>query len=130
MNAMRAWNWFLFVSAATALPAAASGSPLADPPADEIFLNGYEQFTLTIDNVLAWCSIHENGGTGYSLSAVFNQGTVVDLSAAPQPGFIWGHWEGTDGDTGSGDTNQTTTVTMTSDRAVIACCPFPNGTGC
>jgi len=97
--------------------------------ADDIFLNGFEQFTLTIDNILAWCSINENG-EAYSPSEVFNQGTVVDLNAAPLTGFIWGHWTGTDGDTGSGDTNQTTTVTMTSDRAVTACCPFPNGSGC
>lgn len=122
MNAMRAW--MLVVSMAMA------GNALAAAEPDNIYMNGFEQFTLTIDNVLAWCSIDENGGDGYAPTAVFNQGTVVDLNAAPITGFIWGHWTGTDGDHGSGDTNQATTVTMTSDRAVIACCPFPDGSGC
>lgn len=107
-----------------------AGNVVASVQPDEIFPNGFEQFTLTIDNFLAWCSISENGAAGYSPSAVFNQGTVVTLNAAPVTGFIWGHWTGTDGDAGAGDTNQATTVTMKADRAVLACCPFPNGTGC
>jgi hypothetical protein len=124
MNALGASKWILFVSMA-----ATFANPAVAELPDEIYLNGFEQFTLTIDDFLAWCSIQENGAT-YNEFTVFNQGTVVDLNAGPVTGFIWGHWTGTDGDSGSGDTNQVTTVTMKSDRTVIACCPFPNGTGC
>ncbi len=121
MNTLRAGLFVMSMTAAANAPAQAS---------DDIFLNGYEQFTLTIGNVLDWCSIKEDGGASYMASAVLNQGKVVNLSAEPISGFIWGHWTGTDGDSGSGDENKVTTVTMDSDRAVIACCPFPNGTGC
>jgi hypothetical protein len=124
MIALGASKWALLISMA-----ATSASPAVEQLPDEIYLNGFEQFTLTIDDFLAWCSIQENGAT-YNEVTVFNQGTVVDLNAAPVAGFIWGHWTGTDGDSGSGDTNQITTVTMKSDRSVVACCPFPNGTGC
>jgi len=96
---------------------------------DKIFVSEFEKFTLAIDNFLVWCSINENGDT-YTASATFNDNTVVDLFAEPITGFIWGHWEGTDNDSGAGDTNQATTVTLTTDKSVLACCPFPNGTGC
>ena len=47
-------------------------------------------------------------------------------SAAPNSIFVWGYWTGTDGDTAAGhDTRMTTTVTMTSDKTVVACCPDP-----
>jgi hypothetical protein len=98
--------------------------------ADKIYVSEFEKFTLTINNVLLWCSISENGSASYSPSAAFNDNTVVDLFAQPKTGFIWGHWEGTDADTGSGDPTKQATVTMTSDRAVLACCPFPDNTGC
>ena len=38
-------------------------------------------------------------------------GSVAQLDASPQPGYVWGYWTGTDGDTGSGDHNMATTVT-------------------
>ena len=50
-------------------------------------------------------------------------GSVAQLDASPQPGYVWGYWTGTDGDTGSGDDNMATTVTMNRNKQVVACCP-------
>jgi Divergent InlB B-repeat domain len=86
-------------------------------------------YSLTVQNYFNWCDVTENG-TVYPLSAPpamsFASGTVVDLNAAPGTAFVWGYWTGTDGDTTSGhDKNMATTVTMTSDKTILACCPFP-----
>jgi hypothetical protein len=84
-------------------------------------------FTLTLNNYLAWCSITEDGTalsppmTTQSMS--FPAGTVVDLTAAPLTGFVWGYWTGTD--SASPDTNMSATVTMSADKTVLACCPDP-----
>ncbi len=78
---------------------------------------------LTITNYLDWCSITVDGDGGYIPTAAYLVGTVVDLDASPKPGYVWGYWNGTDGDTGSGDPKMATTVTMTASKEVFACCP-------
>jgi hypothetical protein len=88
-------------------------------------------FTLTIQNYLNWCNVTENG-TAYDPPneapvMTFPSGTVVHLmgATASSASFLWGYWVGTDGDTtASHDTNMTTTVTMTANKVVQACCPL------
>ena len=77
---------------------------------------------LSIDDYLNWCSITENGAP-YVVSESFDAGTVVNLSAAPNQGFVWGYWTGTDGAAGGQDMKMTTTVTMNGNKNVLACCP-------
>jgi hypothetical protein len=86
-------------------------------------------YTLTVQNYLNWCDVTENGTT-YPASVPpvmsFAPGTVVDLNAVAGQFFVWGYWTGTDGDTTAAhDTNMTTTVTMTSNKTILACCPDP-----
>jgi len=100
-------------------------------PSDTIFVDGFENYVLTIDNYLAWCSVSVNGAaaTANPPPTPFSPGTVVPLFGQPVSAtFIWGYWRFTD--VPGHDTNQNTTVTMTSDRTVFVCCPFTNGTGC
>jgi hypothetical protein len=90
---------------------------------------GPVMYTLTVQNYLNWCDVTENGTT-YPASVPpamsFASGTVVNLNAAPGSLFVWGYWTGTDGATGTGhDTQMATTITMTSDKTILACCPFP-----
>jgi hypothetical protein len=80
---------------------------------------------LTITNYLDWCAVTVDGDGGYIPMAAFVVGTVVDLDASAKAGYVWGYWTGTDGDTGSGDRSMSTTVTMTTSKAVVACCPQP-----
>jgi hypothetical protein len=94
-------------------------------------------FTLHITNDLKWCNITVDGTTTTAASPAdksYAAGTVVHLSAVPTSGtFIWGYWTGTDGASATApnhDTNATTTVTMSANKSVTACCPFTNGTGC
>ena len=86
-------------------------------------------YTLTVQNYLDWCDVTEDG-TVYPLSAPpvmsFPPSTVVNLNATPGATFVWGYWTGTDGDKTSGHgKNMTTAVTMTSNKTILACCPFP-----
>jgi hypothetical protein len=86
-------------------------------------------FTLKMENYLTWCTVTEQGtpeGTTALVTMTFPAGTVVNLiGAAASDAFVWDYWRGTDGDTGAAhDTNMTTTVTMTKDKTVQACCPF------
>ncbi len=78
---------------------------------------------LTLSNYSDWCSVTVDGDGGYIPMAAFVVGAVVDLDASPKPGYVWGYWTGTDGDTGGGDRNMSTTVTMTTNKEVVACCP-------
>jgi hypothetical protein len=105
-------------------PDSAPGTPDSAPGTPDAA--GGQTFTLTINNYLAWCSITEEGAP-YMMTMSFPEGTVVDLHGAPLAAFVWGYWTGTDGDVGSPtfDRDQDTTVTMTSDKSVLACCPFP-----
>jgi hypothetical protein len=93
---------------------------------DEIFANGLESVTLTINNFLAWCSVSENGvvdpsGNVYANS--FPQGTQVFLHSEPSSSFfVWRYWTGID--PGGDVTSKDAVVTMSSDRSVLACCPL------
>jgi hypothetical protein len=95
-------------------------------PGDEIFPGGFEQmFSLTINDILAWCDVSVNGGTPISAppASSFEQGRVIPLhgDTANASYFVWGFWTGTDG--GATDTNMDTTVTMSADRSITVCCP-------
>ena len=89
--------------------------------------------TLTLTNYLSWCSVAIDDGAPSSAGSVtraYLPGEVVSLTGAPLKGFVWGYWTGTDADQGSNDPNSQTTVTMTSDKSVLACCPFMSGMSC
>ena len=89
---------------------------------DAMFASSFETFTLAIDNFLERCSLLE-GGVPSSPSKAFDEGTVVALHGeAASVSFVWGYWIGTDA--GGVDPSQDATVTMSSDRSVLACCPF------
>jgi hypothetical protein len=96
--------------------------------------DGPATFTLTLENYLSWCSVTEAGtseGTTATVTMSFPAGTVVDLNAmAASNVFVWDYWVGTDGDTtATHDTSMSTTVTMTKDKTVQACCPFAVAAG-
>lgn len=107
--------------------------PRAAAQDDEIFGNGFEQYTLTITNYLSWCSVAVDGNppsTNGMIILDFPSGAVVPLHGEPASvEFVWGYWTGTDGDVVNNDPNQDTTVTMNADRNVLACCPFSGGGG-
>jgi hypothetical protein len=112
-----------------------SGVASAQDANDEIYGDGFEiLFSLTISNFEAWCTISVDASPYAAAipTSSYRIGTVVDLSAQPATmEFVWGYWTGTDGDTGpSHDHNQNTTVTMTADKSVLACCPFSGSTTC
>jgi hypothetical protein len=104
---------------ASATLTAVDGGPKPDAGPD----GGNVAVILTVSNYLNWCNVTVDGDGGYIPMAAFVVGTVVDLDASPKTGYVWGYWTGTDGDTGSGDHNMATTVTMTANKEVIACCP-------
>jgi hypothetical protein len=63
-------------------------------------------------------------------------GTVITLHAEPNTGFIWpttangtAGWSGAI-DAGSGALSKTINVTLSANKSVQACCPFPDGSGC
>jgi len=87
------------------------------------------QFTLTIDNYLGWCSVTVNG-TAYAGPRTFPEGTVAALhgDTANATLFVWGFWTRTDH--GDHDTMMSTTVTMTANKTVFACCPDIGFTTC
>jgi hypothetical protein len=107
--------------ASTTLTAADSGTTAdAGPDGGEVAV------LLTIDDYQNWCTVAVDGDGGYRPQAAFVVGSVVQLDASPQAGYGWGYWTGTDGDTGSGDRNMSTTVTMNVAKQVVACCPQPS----
>src|SRR5262249_52379020 len=90
-------------------------------------------FTLTIHNTLGWCAVMVNGGTAFTDATktfTFPASTKVQLHGDTSSAiyFVWGFWSGTDN--GAHDTNMSTTVTMTSDKSVTACCPDVGTTTC
>jgi hypothetical protein len=113
----------------TAADVAAACAPSAG---DRVFGGGFDQYALTINNYLAWCSVSENGGSPSSLATIVNSFadyTAVALHGAPVSGiFVWGYWTNTD--VAGNDTNQDALVTMCSDRSVQVCCPLPPSTTC
>jgi hypothetical protein len=86
--------------------------------------------TLKLEDYLAWCSVSVGDGGASSASLrtlTFPTGTVVNLSGdtASAASFVWGYWVGTAGDTtASHDPSKMTTVTMSGDKTVQACCPL------
>lgn len=81
-----------------------------------------EMVTLTLNNFDAWCTVTEEG-VAAPPTMMFPVGTVVHLNAGPvSDAFVWGYWTGTDG--GAKDTKMSTTVTMSANKTVLACCPF------
>jgi hypothetical protein len=113
-----------FVLALTIVLASACGS--SSSPSTDAAAGSGSDVTLTISDYLAWCTVTEQSAA-YSMTKTFPKGTVVSLDAMPvSSAFVWGYWTGTDGDTsGTHDTNMMTTVTMTTDKTVLACCPDP-----
>ncbi len=86
---------------------------------------------LTVQNYLVWCTVSVQGGassTAATQSVTVPAGTVVNLTAdKANDTFVWGYWVGTAGDnTHAHDTKKATTVTVTKDTVVQACCPFAN----
>jgi hypothetical protein len=81
--------------------------------------------TLSVNNFDNWCVVNVNGSPNLG-QYTFDAGTIVNLAATAAAGFEWGYWTSTDGaNAGNGghDPNMDTTVTMTSDKSVLACCP-------
>jgi Divergent InlB B-repeat domain len=109
---------------ATALLASGCSAAVAEGAtlSDEIFRNGFEQFTLAINDYFGQCSVSVNGGASTSTPQpmLFAEGQVVSLHADANAGFVWRYWSGADG--GEPDPNQDTTVAMVADRQVLACC--------
>ena len=112
-----------------------TGIASAQDTGDEIFDGGFDfTATLTISNYLSWCTVEvgnlaPTGGPTFTISE--RLGATVFVDANPKAGFVWGYWTGTDGDTTDAhDENQLTTVTMTSDKSLLACCPFPSKEPC
>src|SRR5262249_33079901 len=103
------------------VPDAAPPPPDAAPPPPDAAPILY---TLTIQDFDSWCAISENGSP-YLASKKFPAGTVVQLHGEPNLYYVWGYWTGTDAAGSGKDTSQNAEVTMSSDRHVLACCPFP-----
>ncbi len=94
--------------------------------------------TLTINNYLSWCNVTVNGGSGSSAPSQMlteTDGAKITVTATPLATFVWGYWQGTDGDAGGAShdqgtgTDHTTTITMSGNKTIDACCPEP-GQGC
>ncbi len=109
---------------------AGCSSSSTNPGNNDGALDGANTFNLKMENYLQWCLVTEQGtdeGMTEVVNMTFPAGTVVNLHAdtASAASFFWAYWVGTDGDTTTAhDTNMTTTVTMTKDKTVQACCPI------
>ena len=116
-------------------------SEASDVETGEAGCHGSTPVTLTVLNVLVWCSVSIEGGSPSSAAqqTVCVAPGIVNVAASPLPGFELGPapWYDTSGDLGSGDPGtvvgdvDSTTVKVTSGSACVwVCCPFPDGTGC
>ena len=106
---------FLFLVSTLAI-ACGSSTTNTDAP------GGGSNVTLTINNFDDWCTITEQGAASTATKS-FASGTVVSLMATPNSGFVWGYWTGTD--VAGNNTSMSAMVTLTADKTVLACCPFP-----
>ncbi len=82
-------------------------------------------YVLNVNNFDSWCTVSVDGAPlNASASYTFDAGTVVDLDATANAGFVWAYWLNTDGAAANGgkDPEMSTTVTMTSNKDVLACC--------
>ena len=142
MRRIRACTSILALIAALASPAQGAGLPaglaywssLTAATADEIYPSGFEtQVTLTLTDYIAWCKVTIDRGDPqistfpiYEIVRKFDQGRVVPLhgETAAAGVFYWRYWEGTDAAGAGMDFNPDATVTMSGDKAVLACCPI------
>lgn len=97
-------------------------------PGDMVMI---KTFNLRVENYLQWCSVSVEGGAANTLATqnfTFPAGKTVNLNGDKANNvFVWGYWFGTVGDVGPmHDTKMATTVVMTADKVVQACCPFAN----
>ena len=128
MKRTRVLTMFLAsLSAMAMLEAGVAGANCATTvPGDRVFGGGFDVYTLTVNNYLAWCTVSENSGApsgAVTITNSFADYMTVALHGNPaSPTFVWGYWDGTDA--GTHDTSQDSAVTMCSDRSVLACCPF------
>ena len=92
--------------------------------------DGGGMVNLKIENYLNWCSVVVENGAASTAAVITKSvapGTTVHLAGdtASAASFVWGYWRGTAGDTGAAhDTNKMTTVTVSADKTVQACCPL------
>jgi hypothetical protein len=106
--------------------------------------NSSGNVTLTVSNVLSWCSLSitspgnttlPNGATASSNVLTLPANTTVSLHVEPNAGFIWpttttqGGWSG-DLDAGTDRLSKSISVKLSTNKSIKVCCPFPNGTGC
>jgi hypothetical protein len=80
-------------------------------------------FTLSIVNIQEWCAITVDGAPLDSTASYsFDAGTVVDLTAVGSPPgtFTFAYWTNT-----SSNSDSSTTVTMSANETVSACCQNP-----
>jgi hypothetical protein len=89
---------------------------------------------LTVNNTLGWCTVTVTVGNDApvmfsSATHTFTgmSGTMVQLHAVPNPGFIQVKWTGV---TTMNGADATYTMTGAGTQSVTACCPFPDGSGC
>ena len=123
----------------------ADAADAGQPGLDAAGETGGNTVTLTVKNVLNWCSITINGGaasTDAVITAQVPRGTTTLVATPASSAFEIGPapWFGIDEndgglaagvDNGSGATETSTaTVTITGDHCVSVCCPFTNGSGC
>ncbi len=114
--------------AATTAPPDA-GTEAGDPTDGGVASDGAAAVTLVIENYLSWCKVSVNGGaasTAPTQMVTVAPDTVVNLSGdLASSFFVWGYWVGTAGDTTAAhDTGKTTTVKVSADKKVQACCPL------
>jgi hypothetical protein len=125
---------FLLPAPTSAQDGGDRATPDLAPPPDKIFRSQFEQYTLTVTNYLAWCSVALDGGAASVAATItkdYPDNSVALLHAEPLQGFVWGYWTGTDADTGGGgDFSKDASRTMGADQSVLACCPFSQGQTC
>ena len=118
--------------------------PPAPPPPPPSSPSG-STATLTVADFDSWCSLSvtspantslPNGASSASNTITLPLNTAVTLDAEPNSGFIWasttaraGGWSGTL-DSGTDPLSKSITVTLSANKSVKVCCPFPDGSGC
>ncbi len=84
-------------------------------------------YKLTIDDYANWCSVMVQDGGASTLTPQtfqFAPSTLVSLHAdKASSSFVWGYWKGTNPD-GGNDTTIATSITMTANKSIQACCPL------
>jgi hypothetical protein len=121
-----------------------SGAVIADTGADAPSTPdaGCSGVLLTIRDDFSWCDITVNGGAafgGASETICVPANSNVALAETAHGGFMLGHWYGTTGDTGSGETGTVSGATSTAhimtgaagtSSCVSTCCPTIGASDC